>query len=190
MLHDTDERRRSPWPGVSLRDALWRADQSGFSSIDHVTLNFWPTDNDFDSEHGNLEQHFSHFGFSDHPGHFHQRRARKQTGACIDLADNAGHDVASRRVYPYTFVLKHYPLRSQAHGERKVLRERAARWSSEERSRGRHARYERPVQSFLRDPRTLIRFDERSFWTRYLIERLSGVGIFAQPPSWATPPRW
>jgi glycosyltransferase involved in cell wall biosynthesis len=192
MLHDADERRRSPWPGVPLRTALWRVDQSGFSCVDHVTLNFCPVDDGFDPHCCELEQYFSYFEFSSHPGHFHQRRAWKRLGVPVALADSAGHDVrfAARRVYPYKFLLKHYPVRSRAHGERKVRHERVARWNLEERARGWHRQYDDSAEIFLRRAEDLIRFDDHTFWERYLVERLSGAGIFSRPPDWATAPRW
>jgi hypothetical protein len=195
MLHDADERRRSPWPGLGLRDALWHVGRSGFSCIDHVTLTFWPGDDAFDPAGPDIERQLVHFEFSDHPGHFHQRRAWKRTGAPVSLAPSAGHDVGfeGRRVYPYKFLLKHYPIRSQAHGRRKVLQERANRWNAGERALGWHRQYDGPgadPERFTRDPATLTRFDPETFAEAYLVERLSGVGVFAEPPLWATGPRW
>ena len=190
VLHDADERRRSPWPGVNLRDALWHVDLSGYNCIDHVTLTFWPTDDAFEVG-GDPERHFRHFEFSDHPGHFHQRRAWKQLGRRVALARSAGHDVAfaGRRVYPYKFLLKHYPLRSRAQGARK-LRERRERCSRREREWGWHRQYDATApDDMLRDPAGLLRFDG-DFHRRYPVERLSGVGVFAHPPPWATPPAW
>jgi hypothetical protein len=192
MLHDADERRRSPWPGVRLRDALWHVDRSGYSCIDHVTMNFWPIDDTFDPATHDLEQHFGWFELSDHPGHFHQRRAWKQLGMRVLLAPNGGHDVAfpGRRLYPYRFLLKHYPLRSRAHGERK-LRERRMRENAQERAWGWHRQYDRVgTQHVLRDPRTLNRFEPDRFFDEYLVERLSAAGIFVLPPPWATEPTW
>jgi glycosyltransferase involved in cell wall biosynthesis len=192
ILHDADERRRSPWPGVGLRDALWRVDRSGFSCVDHVTLNFWPVDDAFDPERDDMERYFRYFQFSNHPGHFHQRRAWRRSVGPVSLAPSAGHDVtfAGRRVYPYKFLLKHYPIRSQHHGERKVLRERVQRWNVQERARGWHRQYDDVrVDQFIKDPGALLRF-EPEFESRYLLERLSGVGVFETPPAWATPPNW
>ena len=192
VLHDADERRRSPWPGVSLRDGLYHADRCGFSAIDHMTVNFWPTDDRYNPAY-DVEQQLTRFEFSDHLGHFHQRRAWKNTGQRVSLAWTAGHDVwfEGRLVYPYRFLLKHYPIRSQAHGERKVLRERRPRFSPEERGYGWHAQYDALEEghTFLRDPAELERADRQTLYEKYLIERLSGIGIFTEPPPWATPPR-
>jgi hypothetical protein len=140
-----------------------------------------------------IERQLAYFAFSDHPGHFHQRRAWKQLGTRVALAASAGHDCsfAGRRVYPYKFLLKHYPIRSQAHGERKVLCERLPRWNNEERARGWHRQYDDAAgRRFLRDPETVTRFDPQWFYHRYLVQRLSGAGVFVQPPPWATPPHW
>jgi hypothetical protein len=192
VLHDADERRRSPWPGVGLREALWRVDRAGFSCVDHVTLNFWPTDGGFDPDGPDLEVQLRHFEFSDHPGHFHQRRAWKQRGQRVALARTAGHDVEfpDRRVYPYKFLLKHYPIRSQAHGERKLL-DRRRRWNAEERARGWHRQYDGLApERFVRDPSTLLWFDPGTFHEEFLVERLSAAGVYREPPPWATPPRW
>jgi hypothetical protein len=192
MLHDADERRRSPWPTTSLREALWHVDQCGYSAVDHVTANFWPVDDTFDPALHELEDHFAFFEFSDHPGHFHQRRAWKQLGTRVALARTAGHDVMfpGRRVYPYKFLLKHYPIQSRAHSERK-LRDRHARWNPQERAWGWHRQYdELASQDVVRDPSTLTRFSPDTFMTRYLLERLSGVGVFRRPPAWATQPHW
>jgi glycosyltransferase involved in cell wall biosynthesis len=197
VLHDADERRRSPWPGVGLRDALFHVDECGFTCVDHITLTFWPTDGS-NSHYGrrDVEQVLRYFEFSDHPGHFHQRRAWKNLGQRVSLAASAGHDVQfdGRRVYPYRFLLKHYPIRSQAHGERKVFGERVPRWNATERSFGWHAQYDQvgARSRFVRHPSELELFEpgSREVYERWLVERLSGVGVFGAPPAWATPPVW
>lgn len=192
VLHDADERRRGPWRDADLRHALWRVHWSGYDCIDHVTLNFWPTDGRFRAQGPDIEQQLMHFEPSSHPGHFHQRRAWRADRGRVSLAPSAGHDCTfpGRRVYPYKFLLKHYPIRSQAHGERKVLRERQARWNTTERARGWHAQYDTAASCFLRDPRDLERFDPASYWHEHLVQRLSGAGYFMSPPAWATPPKW
>jgi hypothetical protein len=82
-------------------------------------------------------------------------------------------------VFPYKFLTKHYPIRSQTQGERKVLRERHGRWNPEEKARGWHVQYDRfePGSSFLRDRTELEWYDEEDFNHRYLIERLTGLNL-------------
>ena len=96
----------------------------------------------------------------------------------------AGHSVEfkERRVFPYKFLLKHYPIRSQSHGERKIFAERKARFSPEEHEMGLHTQYDmyEPECSFLVDPKSLIRFEKAKFNEEFLIERLSGIGVIPE----------
>jgi hypothetical protein len=83
-------------------------------------------------------------------------------------------------VYPFRFLLRHYPIRTQEQGERKVFADRLPRFNRFERLvRGWHTQYNdlRKEDSFIRDPATLTLFDEKTFYQEYLVERLSGVGI-------------
>jgi hypothetical protein len=192
MLHDADERRYAPWTGVSLKRGLYHVDCSGFNCVDHVVVHHWPTRARFDPS-ASLESQLRFYTFSDHPGHFHQRRAWKNPHRDVSIAPSAGHDVRfpGRLVYPFKFLLRHYPIRSQEHGERKVFAERMGRWNPDERSLGWHRQYDGmpPGTSFLRDPATLENAAGRAFDEQYLIQRLSGIGVFGAPPSWATGPR-
>jgi hypothetical protein len=70
-----------------------------------------------------------------------------------------------------------------------VLAERRPRWNAAERAVGWHAQYDE-LSSFVRDASELTLFDRATFYEEWLIERLSGVGIFTEPPAWATPPLW
>ena len=81
---------------------------------------------------------------------------------------------------PNKFLAKHYPVRSQAHGERKVLGERVARWNLDERKLGWHHQYEpvTPGHTFIQPTDGLSHHDD-GFATEYLVERLTGVGIVA-----------
>lgn len=179
--HDADEIRESPWPEMSLREALQYVDQLGFSAIDHTVIDFRPVNNDFIAG-SDFESQFSFFEFGRRPGHFRQIKAWKNLGLPITLADTGGHDVnfSGRRVFPYKFLLRHYPVRSQLHGERKVLLERKLRFNAEERKlRGWHGHYDhiQGGHNFLYDPNLLIEFNPASFYQNYLLERISGIGI-------------
>ena len=43
--HDADEIRESPWPGVSMRDAIRWVDRLGYNCVDFRVVNFPPIDN-------------------------------------------------------------------------------------------------------------------------------------------------
>jgi hypothetical protein len=186
--HDADERRSGPWEG-SLRDALWRADQSGFNAVDHIVLTFYPTDDAF-VPGSDPATHFHSFEFGASPDLLVQVKAWRATSGPVRLVESGGHDAAfaGRRVFPYRFLLKHYPIRSQAHGERKVLGERLGRWNERERARGWHVQYDGVAAGhrFVRSPDGLLTFDEQTR-RRYLVPLVSGIGVAPRPvPSWAT----
>lgn len=174
-----DEVLTSPWPGVSYRDGLYFADQAGFNCVDHTIVEFHPVDDGFAAGMDH-EAYFKHFDFK-HLSHRFQRKAWKNFGQTISTIPSAGHDVvfAGRRVYPYKFLLKHYSFRSQQHGEKKVFRERKARWNPRERARGWHVHYDAMQEGhrFVRSVTEKERFDEPEFNKKYLVERLSGIGV-------------
>ncbi|HEU4931631.1 MAG TPA: hypothetical protein VFT48_06095, partial [Pyrinomonadaceae bacterium] len=78
-----------------------------------------------------------------------------------------GHEIRfnGRRAYPFRFLLKHYPVRSQAHGEKKIFRERKARWFPKERAGGWHTHYDHIYDghSFVRQIGDLKLFNESGF---------------------------
>ena len=187
--HDADERREGPWPGHSLRDALWAVDRAGFNAVDHTVLNFRPIDNGF-VPGSDFVRYFRSFEFGDTPDMLHQVKAWKDSGGPVSLAATAGHQVVfpGRRIFPYKFVLKHYPVRSQAHGERKVLVERRGRWSPTERERGWHAHYDAisETHDFVRSTSDLHGFVDGQTQRDYLLPMVAGVGLeTSRVPDWA-----
>ena len=181
--HDADEIRRSPWPDRALRDAIYLADYSGFNAVDHTQLDFHPVDNGFVPGQS-LEEYFRYFTPVSVVAQDYRVNAWKKLDVSVDLDSSGGHSVqfAGRRVFPYNFLLKHYPIRSQAHGEQKVLRDRKPRWNSDERRRGWHFQYDhiRKGHRFIRCPQELQLFDD-SFDESMLLERLSAVGLHSIP---------
>jgi len=181
VAHDADEVRESPWPELTLREAIYRADQSGFNAIDHTALVFHPTGEPY-SDHLPLPPQFRYFEFGKRPAHFLWIKGWRRQAGPVELAWSGGHEVRfpGRRVYPFRFLLRHYPIRTQEQGERKVFADRLPRFNRFERLvRGWHTQYNdlRKEDSFIRDPTTLTPFDEKTFYQEYLVERLSGVGI-------------
>jgi Glycosyl transferase family 2 len=162
VIHqDVDEIRCSPWPGVTLRESLERVAREGYNTVDHAVLRFRPIDNSFPYG-GDMELYFKWFTFDRHPALMQQRKAWRRLGGSFSLAATCGHDVhfEGQKVFPTRFLLKHYPVRSQKHGFRKVLRERKPRFDPEERALGWHVHYDGVDAStnFLADPATLERY--------------------------------
>ncbi|MBV8859448.1 MAG: hypothetical protein JOZ02_21125 [Acidobacteria bacterium] len=175
-----DEVLTPPWPGMSYRDGLYLVDRAGFNCVDHTSIEFNPVDDGFEpgTDH---EAYFRHFEFATAPAAFRLKKAWKKVSVPLRMAADGGHDLPfeGQRVYPFKFLLKHYPVRSQRHGERKVFRERKARWNPAERARGWHRHYDsvRDGHRFVREESGQLLFDEEGFNRTFLVERLSGVGV-------------
>jgi glycosyltransferase involved in cell wall biosynthesis len=158
--HDADEFRESPWPHLNLREGIALVDRLGYNAIDFAVLTFRPTQDGFDAG-ADIREAFQHYD----AGEAFDRTQIKcwKKSESVDLASTGGHEARfpSRRVFPVRFILRHYPVRSQAHGTRKVFEERKPRFSEEERQRGWHVQYDalNPGHQFLRDPATLHRYD-------------------------------
>ena len=182
VLHqDADEIRLPPWEGVMMRDALHHVRALGFNAVDHTVVVFHPVDGKDFAPGTDPRERLGHFEFGARPGHLVQVKAWDARAAGrVDLAQDGGHTARfdGRRVFPYKFLLLHYPVRSQAHGERKVFGERQVRWNAQERERGWHQQYDELASghAFVRDPAGLERYDAE-FGRRFLVERLSGIGI-------------
>jgi hypothetical protein len=158
--HDADEFRESPWTGVSLIDGVRKVDSLGYNAIDFVNLDFWPTHDAFrpGADPRDVFPWYSEAALYDR---VQVRCWRKE--AKVDLASSGGHDVQfdGRRVFPIRFISRHYPIRGQAHGERKIFVERRPRFSSKERARNWHVQYDGVQEgaSFVRDTCELTRYD-------------------------------
>lgn len=185
-LHvDSDEIRHAPWIGTTLLEAIAIADREGYNAIDSTVINFYPTDDRDFPERADLETHFRHFDFGQRPGHFKRVNVWKNLGGEIDLVTSGGHEVdfAGKRVYPYKFLIKHYPFLSQRHGEGKI-RDRVERSAAEHKKLNwhTHLRLYPEGHTFYRDPATLAEFTD-GFYDDYFVERLTGIGIEIDPRS-------
>jgi hypothetical protein len=178
--HDVDEYRMSPWVGVNFRTALHYVESLGFNAVDHTVVAHQPTDNSFRAG-SDLVEALPYFEFGNRPGYFMQIKAWRAPGMPIDLASSGGHQAQfpGRRVFPFNFLLRHYPIRSQAQGMKKVFLERKQRWNATERERGWHKHYDSidEEHDFIRESESLELFDEKNFARDYLFERLLRVGI-------------
>lgn len=188
VLHDVDERRRGPWPGRNLRESLHEVECRGFNAVDHTVWEYHPVDNAFTGPGDDLEQTMRHWSPPQVGANRTQIKAWRSPGVEVDLAASGGHEVAfeGRRVFPYNFLLKHYPIRSQSHGERKVLVDRKPRFSASERRRLWHRHYDhiRAGHDFLWSPEDL-REDTADSFGALLVERVTGSDpeVGPEPPA-------
>jgi len=170
--HDADELRETPWPGMTLREAIRWVDRVGCNAIDFRVLNFAPVDDAYRAGADPRE----HFRRWEEPADYDrmQRKCWKAGAPDLELAEG-GHDVrfAGRRLFPLRFLLRHYPIRGQAHGLRKVLQERKGRFADDELAYGWHRQYDhvaRPDHLFLRNPAALRPFDLEQLRLETLLE--------------------
>ncbi|MEO5826739.1 MAG: glycosyltransferase family 2 protein [Gemmatimonadales bacterium] len=159
--HDADEFRESPWRDRTLVEAIEAVDRAGYNAIDFAVLNFWPTHDGF-KPGDDVRESFVHFERGKQFDRL-QVKCWKRSDGPVDIVSTGGHDASfpDRRVFPIRFLLRHYPIRSQKHGERKVFQERRARFDPAERARGWHVQYDdiTDTHEFLRDAGELTRFD-------------------------------
>lgn len=178
--HDSDEIRCSPWPDLSLRQGLYLVDLMEFTAVDFTVCGFRPIDDRFTPERG-LERHIHHFEFSTDQADFIQAKAWRQSTEPVGLVHTAGHDAyfPERRVFPYKFLLKHYPLRSPSQARRKIFNERRPRFAPEEREAGWHYQYDAfdRNDTYLWDAAELIDFESPATRSNFLVELISGIGI-------------
>jgi glycosyltransferase involved in cell wall biosynthesis len=158
---DADELRESPWQHLRLREAIELVDRMGYNAIDFAVLNFRPINDNY-RRGDDLRQAFTHYEPS-RAFDAKQIKAWKKQPAKVDLSWDGGHQVAfpGLRVFPLRFLLRHYPIRTQAQGRRKVELERRPRLLPEERARRWHVQYDEVVagDSFIHDEKTLLRYD-------------------------------
>jgi len=139
---DADEFRESPWPHLTLAAAIGLVDRLGWNAIDFEVLNFVPGEEEYEPG-SDLARVFRRCV----PGGAFDRlqvRCWKKPAGGVDLVSSGGHDVGfeGRRVFPIRFPMRHYPIRGEAHGRRKVFQERLDRFDPAERSAGWHVQYD------------------------------------------------
>lgn len=159
--HDADEIREGPWPGLTLKEAIRRVDTLGYNCIDFRVFNFAPIDDGFKKG----DDPYAYFASWEEAAHFDvlQLKAWKAGSMRVSLHREGGHDVRfeGRNVFPVKFILRHYPIRGQSHGRKKVFEERKKRFLTSEHDKGWHIQYDQIVEvehRFLADPAKLRPF--------------------------------
>jgi FtsZ-binding cell division protein ZapB len=157
--HDADEFRESPWPQLDLRQAILRVHEAGYNAIDFAAFGFPPTDDNY-RKGDDLR---TTFRYCEPARRFDRLRINAWKRSPVDLLSSGGQEaiVPDRRVFPVRFLLRHYPIRNQAQGERKIVQEREARRDPAERTLGSYAQYDGAESGarLIRDPVTLTGYD-------------------------------
>jgi glycosyltransferase involved in cell wall biosynthesis len=136
--HDADEIRQSPDPEITLKQALFQADQKGYNAVNFDEFVFLPCKEDQKGYEGRdyvrTMQYYYYFA----PGRPHRINAWKNTGQAVDLVSSGGHRVQfhGMRIYPENFILRHYIGLSREHLIKKYAKRK---YSAEEiKKRGWH----------------------------------------------------
>ena len=162
---DADEFRESPWFDLNLREGIERVDREGFNAINFKIYDFKPTDNDFIPGE-DVRDYLTYYDPDIHKFNRVQVKCWKNTGQQFTMWPSGGHSVefAERKIYPVPFVLRHYSIRSQQHGSRKVFDDRKTRFDKDERDAQWHDQYDDITESdfdFLKNRSELIRYDRQ-----------------------------
>lgn len=189
--YDSDELRVSPWPGITLAQAINFVDSLGYNAIDHTVLNFRATRDGFDAKKS-PEEFFTHFEFAVNSSDHCQIKGWAKRDRPFDLTSSGGHQAEfdERKVFPLNFLNKHYSLRSTTHAQTKLFTERAQRTAKEKSERGWHRHYERYAhqaipKNFIWPAQFLTPYTEHQFNQEFLVERLSNIDA---PCPWRSSP--
>jgi glycosyltransferase involved in cell wall biosynthesis len=159
--HDADEFRESPWLGSTLYEAIRTVQDLGYNAIDFKILNFRPTGNSFVSG-SDVREFLKYFEWGEEANKVQIKAWKKQPGR-IDLVSSGGHEAKfeGRQVFPVQFVLRHYPVRNQPHGQKKVFKERQQRFDRGELKDGWHIQYNYFLEdhNFLYDEEALMLYN-------------------------------
>lgn len=130
-----DQFLESPWLNYSLKESIYLVDSLGFNTINFKLYNFRPYTNNFNLK-ADIRLHLDSYELNvelDNP----QLNAWKKTKFKVDLASTGGEIVyfQGRNTFPIPFIKRHYPIRSESHGKKKILDERLPRLSNEDKKK-------------------------------------------------------
>ena len=117
LHHDADEIREAPPPYSTLRQGIEAADRFGFNAINFDEFVFLPTSEDESFEGADYVAAMQHYYFFEPHPLARVNAWKKLAGVAVRLAESGGHsaDFPGRRIFPVSFVLRHYVALSRAH---------------------------------------------------------------------------
>jgi glycosyltransferase involved in cell wall biosynthesis len=162
---DADEFPEGPSPGARLADSIAAEDAAGHNIVQFNMFEFWPTDAD-DAGEADVRRRLRHYSWiSDW-----QFCAWKHH-AGTDIVASGGHlPVFPRpvppRVSPVKYVKRHYPIRSEAQGMKRIFRDRVPRLPPAVPHAGQryYERFAPERATFVLDPARLTRYEEDGRW--------------------------
>jgi glycosyltransferase involved in cell wall biosynthesis len=172
---DADEELQSFKSGLPVLDALSLVDSLGFDKVNFTVLHFRPV------QTGILGRRDwrNYFEFAKGDVYGKIQRAWKNSGVYPEVQSSGGHVVSSHtQLFPFNFIIRHYPLRSRAQARKKVFIDRGKRLAGERTALGWHTHYDgidRRDRFIWRKHDLLRYFDD--IQTEYLPESLAFCGV-------------
>ncbi len=173
---DADEFLEGYTPNVCLKESIRVADSSGYDVIDFTLIDFRPTK----LSHNLSYELPNHWEFSTRSGAKNIQRAWKNKSAKPDFHKSGGHALTTHnRLFPFNFLLMHFPIRNEVQAKRKIFRDRLPRFGAEKSNYGWHTQYDQftPEDSFLWEVSKLNPI-EPGLQKEYLPEILGRCNVF------------
>lgn len=138
--HDVDE-IRTTGSSESIRQFIDRMDRRGYTAINHRLMVYSPREGWTGEQ--NPETFFTNQIKTSHVDNINPHiKCWKRGSQKVELVSSGGHEAKfADRIIPHQkLILKHYPLRTQAHARRK-LEERKRSYAEQELEQGWHVQY-------------------------------------------------
>ncbi len=118
--YDADEIRQAPKRFATLKDAIIEVDKIGYNAINFDEFVFIPTKEEPDHEGKDYIETMRYYYYYE-PMTFRQIKVWKNFGQKIDIAGSGGHRInfENRKIYPESFILRHYIVLNKAHATAK-----------------------------------------------------------------------
>ena len=167
LLLDADELLESPFPSMTIREAVEQEDSNGYNLIQFNNFEFWPTEKDKDSSEPDVRKRIRYYSWNDC---WQFKCFRNYPGTNIDEAGSHlpifPSDVKVR-LSPCRFIMRHYAIRSYAQGLRKVFAERLPRYPEHEKKKWglrKYMNFGREERYFIIDSSRLTRYNDDDHW--------------------------
>jgi glycosyltransferase involved in cell wall biosynthesis len=170
MHMDADAIVESPWENITFPEAIKLVDTLGYNCVNFELFNFKPVNTEY-KNNTNPQDFFEYWEPAD-VFDVLQVKCWKNTSQQIDLATSGGHDVQfeGKKVFPLKFIMRHYPIRSRAHGIKKVFSDRMPRFDTTEKNMDWHRQYDRYIdeKDMTFDKADFLKYDKHIVRNIYL----------------------
>lgn len=148
LWHDADEYFQGIWKGQNLKESIMTVENGNYNAISFNLLSFYPIDNNFLHSGEDFFNYFKYYSpIYCIPNCRWVRAWKKQPKIFFH---GGSHEVIfpDRKIYPKKFIIRHFPIRSQSHGVKKVFKERIPRYSENGKEKGWHIQYKNINKDF------------------------------------------